>query len=152
MAVMFLSSCMKMNLHHLLRMPWALRSTNIVWMTCLRRDPVLMSTLHPGTFPLVFILWFANAVCCLCFYAVLTSSSWAVEMRIYRYVFPVLVQIMAFLFWEIQSTNHRSASWTLCFLLQFSTAITHVINHLTVFQFKVCGESTAKCVWSSVWN
>ena len=81
MAVLFLSSYMKMSHHHLLHMPWALRSTSIVWMICLQREPVLLSTLHRGMFPLIFILWFTNAFCCLCFYAVLTSSNWAVEMR-----------------------------------------------------------------------
>ena len=140
MAVLFLSSCMKMSHHHLLHMPWALRSTNIVWMICLQRDPVLMSTLHPGTFPLVFTLWCPNAYCCLCFYWVLTSSGWAIEMRIYRYVFPVLVEIMVFLFWKIQPTNHRSAACSFYFLLRFNRAIIHVINHLTVF-YKTCPES-----------
>jgi hypothetical protein len=128
MAVLFLSSSMKMSHRHLLRMPWAPRSTNIVWMICLQRDPVLMSMLHPGTFPLLFILWFANSFCCLCFYAVLTSSSWAIEMRVYHYVLPVLVEIMVFLLWEIQPTNHRSAACSLCFPLQFSRAIIHPLS------------------------
>ena len=84
MAVLFPSSCMKTSHRHLLHMHWALRSTNTVWMICLQRKPVLMSTLHPGTFPLVFILCFTSAFCCVCYFGVLSFSNRAVEMGIQR--------------------------------------------------------------------